>query len=119
MPGLLMMMFHCMYEIWLRLRELSKTFREEIINLHKQGKGHKKTAKALHFPRDTEIQLEALFASLKLKEQWLHYLDVADRELSAAATRVLRRQVVKTLDLLQKTCSKTWWHQALRFQFPQ
>ena len=35
-------------------RRLFKTFREEIIALHRQGKGYKKIAKALNVPRDTE-----------------------------------------------------------------
>lgn len=64
--------------------------------------------KALNVPWDT-VALEAKFVSSKLKEQWLHYLDVA------GATRVLRMQVgIKLLcycsikTSLEKTSCSHW-----------
>ena len=74
-------------------KELSKKFREEIIALHKQGKGYKKIAKALNVPRDTvgsivrKFKVEGTVATLPGRGR--------KRKLSAAATRFLRRQVVK------------------------
>ena len=74
-------------------KSLSKKFREEIIVLHKQGKGYKKIAKALNVPRDTvgsivcKFNVEGTVATLPGRGR--------KRKLSAAATRFLRRQVVK------------------------
>ena len=76
-------------------KELSKKrFREEIIALHKQGKGYKKMAKALNVPRDIigsivrKFKVEGTVATLPGRGR--------KRKLSAAATRFLRRpQVVK------------------------
>ena len=74
-------------------KSLSKKFREEIIVLHKQGKGYKKIAKALNVPRDTvgsivrKFKVEGTVATLPGRGR--------KRKLSAAATRFLRRQVVK------------------------
>ena len=61
---------------------MSKTFREKVIALLKKVKGYKKIAQALNVPRDT-------VGSRKSKE-------------SMAATRFLRRQVVKNPQLTAK-----------------
>ena len=74
-------------------RRLFKTFREEIIALHRQGKGYKKIAKALNVPRDTEgsivhkFKVKGPVATLPGRGR--------KRKQSPAATRVLRRQVIK------------------------
>ena len=75
-------------------RELAKTFREEIIALHKQQNGYKKIAKALNVPRHTtgsivpKFKFKGTVATLPGSGR--------KRKLSAAATRVRRRQVSKT-----------------------
>lgn len=74
-------------------RELSQRFREEIIALHKQGKGYKKIAKALNVPRDTvgsivrKFKVKGTVATLPGRGR--------KRKLSTTATRCLRRQVAK------------------------
>jgi len=45
--------------------ESSKKLRDDIINLHKQGTGYKKIAKALNVPRDT---IGRIVARSNLKE---------------------------------------------------
>ena len=81
-------------------KEWSKKFREEIIVLHKQGKGYKKIAKALNVPRDTvgamvrKFKVSRTVATLPGRGR--------KRKLSEAATRVPRRQVVKNPRLTAK-----------------
>ena len=79
---------------------MSKTFREKIIALHKQGKGYKKIGKALNVPRDTvgsivlKCKVKGTVATLPRCGR--------KRKLSMAATRFLRRQVVKNPRLTAK-----------------
>ena len=68
-------------------------FREEITALHKNGNGYKKIAKALNVPRDT---VGSIVHKFKVKGPVASLPGCGrKRNLSTAATRVLRRQVVK------------------------
>ena len=86
------MMFDCMLAIFLSQKNCPKSS-EKIIALNKQGKGYKKLAKALNVPRDTDgsivckFKVEGTVATLPGRGR--------KKKLSAAATRFLRRQVVK------------------------
>ena len=81
-------------------RELSKMFREEIIALNKQGKGYKNIAKALNVPRNT---VGRIVRNFKIKGTVPTLPGCGrKRKLSVAATRVLRRQVVKNPRLTAK-----------------
>ncbi|KAF7651437.1 hypothetical protein LDENG_00110870, partial [Lucifuga dentata] len=79
-------------------RELSKKSREEIIAL--QGNGYKKIAKALNVPRDT---VGSIVCKFKVKGT-LTTLPGRGRKRkpSTAATRFLRRQVVKNPQVTAK-----------------
>ena len=74
-------------------REWSQKLREEIIALHKQGNGYKKIAKALNVPRDT---VGSIVRKFKVKGTVATLPGCGrKRKISKAATRFLRRQVVK------------------------
>ncbi|KAF7646787.1 hypothetical protein LDENG_00182360 [Lucifuga dentata] len=79
-------------------RELSKKSREEIIAL--QGNGYKKIANALNVPRDTagsvvhKFKVKGTLTTLPGRGR--------KRKLSTAATRFLRRQVVKNPQVTAK-----------------
>lgn len=83
-----------------KTREWSKKVREEIIALHKQGKRYKAIAKALHVHKDTvgsivrKFKVEGTVATLPGRGR--------KRKVSAAATRVLRRQVARNPRLTAK-----------------
>ena len=91
--------FDCVLEIWLSQKNCPKSS-EKIIALNKQGKGYKKIAKALNVPRDTvgsivrKFKVEGTVATLPGRGR--------KRKLSVAATRFLRRQVVKNLRVTAK-----------------
>lgn len=76
-----------------KVRELSKMLRQEIVALHKKGNGYKKISKLLNVPRDTIGSIIRKFKATGT---------VATqpgrgrkKKLSAATTRFLRRQVDK------------------------
>ncbi len=74
-------------------RELSKKLREEIMALHKQGKGYKKLAKALNVLRDT---VGSIVHKFKAKGTVVTLPGCGrKRKLLMAATRFLRRQAVR------------------------
>lgn len=65
----------------------------------------------------SEIALEAQFAFLKLKEQQLCLLDMAEKgTLSMTFITFLRRQVVKDSQLTTKDLRQSWRQQPLKFQ---
>lgn len=110
--------FDCMGEIWQKKsKEWSKKVREEIITFLKQGTGHKK--KALKVPRDTIGSIVCKFKHKGIVDTLLNRGKKKKGSYQWLLPDFWENRFRKTLKWLQKTCSKNWWKQALRFQFAQ
>ena len=84
----------------MKSKEWSQKVREEIVSLHKQGKGYKTIANALNVPKSTVLSIVHKFRS----KGTVATLPGRGRKkkISAASTRFLRRQVVKNPRLTAK-----------------